>query len=157
MSANQFDGVSVPAGPEALALLEQLSLFYSKFSGMEIERGIEQAINIYPFLDEHVIVPPKVMTGDLLSQEITTLKKDMWLESIVLYCQKAWSKSVGLFTYKIGAGDRDLVVIPNKLMTDEGTYLTYTINEQFPIGTRFECICESTRAFGELIVKLNFR
>lgn len=157
MLSTQLDGQTLPPSPRADALLTELSLYFSQFTGAEIDSAIDDALHMIPYLETNVIPPVMTMTGDILSQEITTLTKDMWLESIVLYCQKPWSRSVGMFTYKIGAGDEDLIIIPNDFMTDEGMTLTYYINRQFPIGTRFECICESTRAFGETLVKLNFR
>ena len=130
--------------------------YFSKYTGIELDEAIEAAKTLMPFLDQNIIVPPAVLTGDFTRTTITTLSKDMWLESVTLYCQKAFSASSSEINYEIAIGNATLVAIPNEFMRDTGNTLTYYINKAYSAGTTFSMVASSTRAFGEVIVKLNF-
>jgi hypothetical protein len=139
-------------------ILDNLQPFYSQYTGDEVEQGIKDAVEVMSFLSHNVIVPAASLTGDYLSKDIVTITQDMWLESIVLYCNRAFSESCSNYTYEVatGSGAR-LVLIPTEFMTSKGSTLTYYINQIYPVDTTFKMVCSSTVAYGEILVKLNFR
>lgn len=150
----------MPMSIEAItkALRDGTAVIYkSIFTGAEIDEGITAARDINPFLNTNVIVPYGLLTGDTLSSTITTLTKDMWLKEIILYCRSAFSVSSSEINYEISLGNgTQLVSIPNEFMRDAGSELIYSINRSYPANTSFNMVCSSTRAFGEVLVKLVF-
>ena len=147
----------MPVVPSNAELLAQMNMFFSKYTGEQVEYGIEQAINAMAFIHTNVITPAVHLTGDILSLPIVTLTNDMYLESISLNVLRGFSKSTGLFTYRVSTYTEDLLIIPTDFMMQEGLQMTYYIEREFPVDTAFFVECESTRAFGDITVKLNFR
>lgn len=137
--------------------LEKVTAYFSSHTGDEVEKAIETANAINAYIDTNVAVPVATMTGDFVRSKITTLDKDMWLESITLYCQKAFTASSSEFIYEVDADTSRILAIPNAFMRDEGTTLSFNINKLFAAGTTFTMVCSNTRSYGEVLVKLNFR
>lgn len=147
----------MPEVPSNAELLAQMTMFFSQFTGEEIDMGIKEAIESMGFIRTHVITPAIHMTGDLLSIPIITLERDMYLESISLNVISAFSRSTPLFTYRISTYTEDLLILPTQFMMQKGLKMTYYVERVFPLGTAFFAECESTRAYGDISVKLNFR
>lgn len=140
------------------ATLNAIGQYMSKYSGEEVDNAIGSANSMAAFLTDNVIVPMISFTGDFMSQTVTTLTRDMWLESIVLKCTKAFSQSYKEITYEIALGTgATLLSIPNEFMVDEGNTLIYYINQVIPVDSQINAVCSSTKAFGQLDIKLNFR
>jgi hypothetical protein len=137
--------------------ISALSSYFSSYTGDELEAAIAEAKALMPFLDQNIVVPPAALTGDFARTTITTLSKDMWLESVTLRCITAFSASSKDIIYEVDADNAAIVSIPNNFMRATGDTLTYYINKLYPVGTVFSMVCSSTRAYGEVDVKLNFR
>lgn len=135
-----------------------LNSYFSKFTGEEVDAAIEIAANLMAYLRTNLSVPAASFTGDFLITPITTLTQDMWLDSITIQCKQAFSASASGIRYAIetSAGDV-LVVVPTTLLTDVGTSITFSIDKQILTETTINMVCSSTRAYGELLVKLNFQ
>ena len=73
--------------------LEAISDYMSVYSGEEVDAAVRSANAMTTFLNDNVIVAAASLTGDFLNTTITTLTRDMWLNSIVLYCNQAFSAS----------------------------------------------------------------
>ena len=142
---------------QVAAAVATLQRFFSKYTGADLEASIEEAKKIMPFIDQNIAVPAAAFTGDFNRVEITTLSRDMWLESITLVCKQAFSESSKEINYEISMNNGTLVSIPNDFMRDTGNVLTYHINKLIPVGTSIYMVCTSTRAYGEVTVKLNFQ
>lgn len=147
----------MPEVPSTAELLNQMNMFFSKYTGEQVENGIEQAIQAMGFIHTNVITPAVHMTGDILSIPIVVLTNDMYLESISLRVLQGFSKSTPLFKYRVTTYTEDLLFIPPEFMMQEGLCMTYYIEREFPVDTAFFVELESTRAFGDISVKLNFR
>lgn len=135
-----------------------LNSYFSKFTGEEIDNAVAIASTLMSYLRTNLSVPVASFTGDYLSSTITTLTQDMWLDSITITCNRAFSASASGIRYAIETSDGEvLVVVPTQLLTDEGAILHYPISKQISTETAINMVCSSTKAFGELYVKLNFQ
>ena len=143
---------------QVAATMASVGEYLSQYSGEEVDNSVAQVAALLNFINDNVITPARSMTGDFLVTNLTTLTRDMWLESIVLYCKTAFSASAAEIKYEIATGTgASILTIPNNFMFDQGNTLIYRINQSFPVNTIFNAICSSTKAFGEIVVKLNFR
>lgn len=133
------------------------NVYTSKYTGEEVEAALDNAAQINTFLQANLIPPVGVFTGDYLTTAITTITQSMWLESIVLVSIRAFSTSADTITYTIATGGgTTLLTIPNNFMRSTGTTLVYPIHQLFDPDTTFNMVCDSTRAYGEIHVKLLF-
>lgn len=137
--------------------LEAINDYMSVYSGEEVDAAVRSANAMTTFLNDNVIVAAASLTGDFLSTTITTLTRDMWLNSIVLYCNQAFSASYSEINYEIALGTgATLLSIPNEFMVDQGNTLVYYPNQLVRANSMINLVCSSTRAFGNVTVKLNF-
>ena len=137
---------------------ETLNRYFSSFTGAEVDNAIQIASTLMAYLRTNLSVPAASFTGDFLITPITTLTQDMWLDSISIQCNRAFSASASGIRYAIetSAGEV-LAVVPTTLLTDVGNTIEFCISKQIPTDTTINMVCSSTRAYGELLVKLNFQ
>lgn len=148
----------MPMSTEAInrAVGEILEIYKSSYTGEELEAALKQAAELQFFVDANLAPPVAAMTGDFQVATITTLTRSMWLDSITLTCVRAFSASSTDITYQIALSTgATLINIPNDFMRDQGTTLVYRFNQLIDTGTAINMLCSSTRAFGEVSVKLN--
>ena len=137
---------------------EILNSYFSKFTGEEIDTAIQIASSLMEYLRTNLSVPAASFTGDYLITPITTLTQDMWLGTITIQCNRAFSASAPGIRYTIETSSGDvLVVVPTSLLMDVGTSIEFSIDKQIPTDTTINMVCSSTTAYGELLVKLNFQ
>lgn len=137
------------------AIGETLNNYYSKYTGEEVEQALANASQIMPFIDTNIAIPAASFTGDYMTTAITTLSRGIWLHAIALTCVRAFSHSSNSINYEISLSTGDvLVAIPNDFMRDEGNSLIYYIDREIATGTAINMVCSSTRAYGEVTVKL---
>lgn len=133
---------------------EILNNYFSAYTGAEIDAAVASIGNMMPLVDTSISIPYATFTGDYASTPIVTPIRDVWLESIVLVCRRAFSSSSANIQYTIMAGNEVLVDIPNDFMQDTESTLVYPIQRSFDAGTAFTMECTSTKAYGEVLVKL---
>lgn len=138
--------------------LTTLDSYMSAYSGEQVDESVSQTLALVSFINDNVITPSRSLTGDFAVTEITKLTRDMWLESVILYCKTAFSASASEIKYEISTGNgANIVTMPQEFMFDQGAILVYHIDRLYSVGTVFNAVCSSTKAFGEIVVKLNFR
>lgn len=133
---------------------EILNNYFSAYTGAEIDAAVASINSMMPLVDSSISIPYGTLTGDYASTPIATPIRDVWLESIVLVCRRAFSSSSSGIQYSIMAGNEVLVAIPNDFMRDTESTLVYPIQRAFDAGTVFTMECTSTKAYGEVLVKL---
>lgn len=137
--------------------LSSISDYISAYTGEEVDAAVRASNAMQSFLNDNVIVAAAAFTGDYLTSRITMLTRAMWLDSVVLYCKQAFSASYKEISYEIALGTGATIVsIPNDFMVDEGNTLVYHPNRLLPANSIINMVCSSTKAFGEVTVKLNF-
>lgn len=139
---------------DAVVTLEN---YFSVYSGEEVDDGIRKANEVNSFVQSNIAVPTQDFTGDYLRYTLTTLTRDMWLTSIICKCVKPFSESVGEVAYEIATSNGiTLVALPQEIMTTEGLIIEFYVDRLLPLGTEIDMVCTSTKAYGQVQVKLNF-
>lgn len=136
-------------------ILDELEFYESSHSGEDIDRGIDNLINMATFINRNLAIPYSMYAGNTTTQQLTNTSADMWLRGFVVKCVTPLPDDALDIVYDIRLGTTVLVEIPSAVMTTAGACVYFPVERVLPANS----VCHlnasaAASSIGEIDIKV---